>query len=99
MPKAWPASRGWGSALHSVEFMLDRLSLPPLPMLQGERVVLREPRESDVDDRLRHPIDPEEEANGRAYRFRARDLARECTHLPLCAFGFGQTLGQPAVPD
>jgi hypothetical protein len=41
--------------------MLDRLPLPPLPMLQGERVVLREPRESDVDDRLRHPIDPEEE--------------------------------------
>ena len=35
--------------------------LPPLPVLRGERVILREPRESDVDDRLRHPIDPEEE--------------------------------------
>ena len=41
--------------------MLDRLTLPPLPTLQGERVVLREPQDSDVDDRLRHPIDPEEE--------------------------------------
>jgi ribosomal-protein-alanine N-acetyltransferase len=50
---------GWGSAVRSVGFMLDRLPLPPT--LQGERVVLREPRDSDVDDRLRHPIDPEEE--------------------------------------
>jgi len=33
--------------------MLDWLPLPPLPTLQGERVVLREPRDSDVDDRLR----------------------------------------------
>ncbi len=41
--------------------MLDRLTLPALPTLQGERVVLRGHRESDVDDRLRHPIDPEEE--------------------------------------
>lgn len=41
--------------------MLDRLILPPLPTLQGERVVLRGHLESDVDDRLRHPIDPEEE--------------------------------------
>jgi [ribosomal protein S5]-alanine N-acetyltransferase len=41
--------------------MLDRLALPPLPTLRGERVILRAPRESDVDDRLRHPIDPEEE--------------------------------------
>jgi len=52
---------GRGGAVCSVEFMLDRLPLPPLPTLQGERVVLREPRDSDVDDRLRHPIDPEEE--------------------------------------
>jgi hypothetical protein len=37
--------------------MLDRLSLPPLPVLPGERVLLREFRESDIDDRLRHPID------------------------------------------
>ncbi len=35
--------------------------LPALPTLQGERVILRGHRESDVDDRLRHPIDPEEE--------------------------------------
>jgi [ribosomal protein S5]-alanine N-acetyltransferase len=41
--------------------MLDSLRLPPLPTLQGERVTLRGPRDSDVDDRLRHPIDPEEE--------------------------------------
>lgn len=44
-----------------LRLVLDRLSLPPLPRLQGERVVLRTPRDSDVDDRLRHPIDPEEE--------------------------------------
>src|SRR6266571_4980692 len=41
--------------------MPDRLTLPPLPTLRGERVILRERRESDIDDRLRHPIDPEEE--------------------------------------
>lgn len=41
--------------------MLDRLALPPLPVLRGERTVLRGFRESDIDDRLRHPIDPEEE--------------------------------------
>src|SRR6516165_10506177 len=52
---------GCGGAARSVEFMLDPLTLPPLPTLQGERVILREPRDCDVDDRLRHPIDPEEE--------------------------------------
>ncbi len=41
--------------------MLDRLMLPSLPILRGERVILRGSRESDIDDRLRHPIDPEEE--------------------------------------
>src|SRR5215469_3450479 len=41
--------------------MLDSLTLPPLPTLHGQRVILRGPRDSDVDDRLRHPIDPEEE--------------------------------------
>ena len=41
--------------------MLDRLPLLPLPTLQGGRVALRESRDRDVDDRLRHPIDPEEE--------------------------------------
>ena len=41
--------------------MLAPLTLPPMPTLRGERVIAREPRDSDVDDRLRHPIDPEEE--------------------------------------
>jgi RimJ/RimL family protein N-acetyltransferase len=41
--------------------MLDRLALPTLPTLEGERVILRGFLESDIDDRLRHPIDPEEE--------------------------------------
>ena len=49
--------------------MLDRLALPALPVLRGERVILRERAESDVDDRLRHPIDPEEEDGyGSAWR-------------------------------
>jgi RimJ/RimL family protein N-acetyltransferase len=41
--------------------VLDRLVLLPLPTLPGERVILRGHRDSDIDDRLRHPIDPEEE--------------------------------------
>lgn len=41
--------------------VLDRLVLPKLPTLRGKRVVLRAHRERDVDDRLRQPIDPEEE--------------------------------------
>jgi len=41
--------------------MPDRLTLPALPALRSERVILRGPRESDIDDRLRYPIDPEEE--------------------------------------
>jgi RimJ/RimL family protein N-acetyltransferase len=49
--------------------MPDRLPLPALPVLRGERVILREFRESDVDDRLRHPIDPaEEDGYGSAWR-------------------------------
>jgi [ribosomal protein S5]-alanine N-acetyltransferase len=49
--------------------MLDLLALPPLPTLHGEQVILRGPRDSDVDDRLRHPIDPEEEDGyGSAWR-------------------------------
>jgi [ribosomal protein S5]-alanine N-acetyltransferase len=49
--------------------MLDRLALLPLPRLQGERVSLRAPQESDVDDRLRHPIDPgEEDGYGSSWR-------------------------------
>jgi len=51
--------------------MLDALTLPPLPALHGERVILRGPRDSDVDDRLRHPIDPEEgDSYGSAWRRR-----------------------------
>ena len=49
--------------------MLDSLTLPSLPTLHGERVILRGPQDSDVDDRLRHPIDPEEEDGyGSAWR-------------------------------
>jgi len=49
--------------------MLDRLPLPPLPDLRGERVILRAFRASDVDDRLRHPIDPaEEDGYGSSWR-------------------------------
>jgi [ribosomal protein S5]-alanine N-acetyltransferase len=49
--------------------MPDQLTLPMLPTLRGSRVVLRARRESDVDDRLRHPIDPEEEDGyGSAWR-------------------------------
>jgi [ribosomal protein S5]-alanine N-acetyltransferase len=43
--------------------MLDTLPSLPLPILRGERVILRGSRDSDVDDRLAHPIDPEEEDN------------------------------------
>jgi RimJ/RimL family protein N-acetyltransferase len=43
--------------------MLDRLVLLPLPTLRGERVILRPWQDSDIDDRLRQPIDPEEEDN------------------------------------
>jgi RimJ/RimL family protein N-acetyltransferase len=48
---------------------MDRLTLAPFPTLRGQRVMLRGSRESDVDDRLRHPIDPEEEDGyGSAWR-------------------------------
>jgi hypothetical protein len=43
--------------------MPGRLTLRSLPVLRGERVILRERRESDIDDRLRYPIDPGEEDN------------------------------------
>lgn len=49
--------------------MLDRLELPALPVLRGEHVILREARESDIEDRLRHPIDPaEEDGYGSSWR-------------------------------
>jgi [ribosomal protein S5]-alanine N-acetyltransferase len=55
--------------VHRVEFVLERLALLPMPRLQGERVILRAPQESDVDDRLRHPIDPgEEDGYGSSWR-------------------------------
>jgi RimJ/RimL family protein N-acetyltransferase len=72
--------------------MLDRLTLPPLPTLLGEHVTLRGPRESDVDDRLRHPIDPEEEDaygsawrrewDGRSYHTREHLTATRCPPEP-----------------
>ncbi len=49
--------------------MPDRLVLLDLPTLHGERVVLRGRRESDIDDRVAEPIDPEEEdAYGSSWR-------------------------------
>lgn len=55
--------------MRSVGFMLDRLRLPSLPTLPGERVILREPQDSEVDDRLRYPIDPkEEDGHGSSWR-------------------------------
>jgi [ribosomal protein S5]-alanine N-acetyltransferase len=55
--------------VRSLGLVLDRLALPPLPTLRGERVIVRARRQSDVDDRLRYPIDPEEEDGyGSAWR-------------------------------
>jgi ribosomal-protein-alanine N-acetyltransferase len=45
----------------AVRTMPDPLPFAPLPVLRGERVLLRGRRDSDIEDRLRHPIDPEEE--------------------------------------
>lgn len=65
--------------------MLDRLTLPPLPILRGERVSLRDSREADIADRLRHPIDPEEEDGyGSAWR-REWDGRRHHTREHLTA--------------
>lgn len=47
--------------LRSLECHAGSAHATALPVLQGERVTLRGSRESDIDDRLRHPIDPEEE--------------------------------------
>jgi RimJ/RimL family protein N-acetyltransferase len=53
----------------AVRIMPDPLPFAPLPLLRGERVLLRGPRDSDIEDRLRHPIDPEEEDGyGSAWR-------------------------------
>jgi [ribosomal protein S5]-alanine N-acetyltransferase len=72
--------------------MPDRLALLPLPTLRGERVILRERRDSDIDDRLRHPIDPEEEDgygsswrrewDGRRYHTREHLAGRQGTAAP-----------------
>lgn len=49
--------------------MPDPLTLPELPVLRGERVLLRGGQDSDIDDRLVYPIDPEEEdAYGSGWR-------------------------------
>jgi RimJ/RimL family protein N-acetyltransferase len=72
--------------------MLDRLALPTLPVLPGERVILRDFRHSDVDDRLREPIDPEEEDGyGSSWR-REWDGERYHTREHLLA------IGRPPVP-
>ena len=53
----------------AVRIMPEPLPFAPLPVLRGERVLLRGPRDSDIEDRLRHPIDPEEEDGyGSAWR-------------------------------
>jgi RimJ/RimL family protein N-acetyltransferase len=53
----------------AVRLMPDPLPFTPLPVLRGVRVLLRGPRDSDIEDRLRHPIDPEEEDGyGSAWR-------------------------------
>lgn len=69
--------------MHRVGFRLDRLALLPPPRLQGERVTLRAPQESDADDRLRHPIGPGEENQ---------------THLHPCLPRLPVTAAQQAKP-
>jgi len=56
--------------------MLDRLALSALPVFPPGRVILRDAIDSDVDDRLRHSIDPgEEDGYGSTWR-RERDGER-----------------------
>jgi ribosomal-protein-alanine N-acetyltransferase len=74
------------------DVMPDRLALPPLPELRAASVLLRGRRESDVDDRLRVPIDPDEEDayssswrrdwDGRPYHAREDLAARFLTDKP-----------------
>ncbi len=42
----------------SANVMPDLLPPPPLPVLTGQHLLLRERRDSDIDDRLRYPVDP-----------------------------------------
>jgi hypothetical protein len=68
--------------------MLAALTLPPMPTLRGERVIAREPRDSDADDRLRHPIDPEEEDGyGSSWR---REWDGRRYHTRHCGQGGGR---------
>jgi [ribosomal protein S5]-alanine N-acetyltransferase len=74
--------------------MLDPLTFLPLPTLPGERVILRGPRGTDIDDRLRHPIDPEEEDGyGSSWR-REWDGRRYHTRKHLAA---GQAPPEPTM--
>ena len=72
-----------GREVRSFGLVLDRLPLSPLPTLRGERVIVRAWRESDVNDWLRYPVDPEEEDGyGSAWR-RAWDGRRYRTREQL----------------
>jgi RimJ/RimL family protein N-acetyltransferase len=72
--------------------MPGRLRPGPLPVLRGERVILRERRESDIGDRLRYPIDPgEEDGHGSSWR-RDQDGRRYHTREHLAA---GQGPAEP----
>ena len=88
---AWvaPAAAGSpersGRALPSMRFMLAALPFLPLPTLRGERVILRGSRDSDVDDRLAHPIDPKEEDNYGSLWRRGWDGRRYHTREDLTA--------------
>ena len=72
--------------------------------LRGERVTLRGLRDTDVDDRLRHPIDPEEE-HGYGSAWRRKYCASCCfsigagdgnrTHT--VSLGIGQIVADEAV--
>jgi RimJ/RimL family protein N-acetyltransferase len=71
----------------AMDVIPDPLPLPPLPVLTGKRVLLREPRDSDIEDRLRHPVDPEEEDGyGSGWR-REWDGRRHHTREHLAAAG------------
>jgi RimJ/RimL family protein N-acetyltransferase len=65
--------------------MLDALPFLPLPTVRGERVILRASRDSDIDDRLAHPIDPEEEDNYGSLWRRGWDGRRYHTREDLTA--------------
>jgi hypothetical protein len=77
-------------------YMLDRLVLPALPVLRGQRVVLRGFAQSDADDRLRHPIDPEEEDGyGSSWR---REWDGERYHTLLMGLLKSEHAAQRPVP-